>query len=428
MKKMLCGVVAGIMVLLAFSANPGNVFAGEVNLLVDKLVEKDVLTPVDAQILLDETQTAVAKEIAEGKSGTLPGWIQTMTFKGDLRLRYQTEEQDTISASSTTTAKRERARVRFRLGAEAKVTKDWEVNFGLASGSTDPRSTNQTFQDNFASKGIMLDYAYGTYALNNNIDIRGGKIELKKTLWLISDLLWDGDINPEGVFVNGNLVLNSSAELFLNTGYFIIDEVSAGAEPSLFTIQPGVKWDVSEAVTLKTSINYYAFNSLDGFRYSNIVDGGSTNTTSTTPASFKYDYDSMGFSTELGMNLQEDAEVDEFINYVSLFGDYIKNSDPAENNTGYLTGVKFGDKKVKDPNTWQAKALYRKLEKDAWVDFLPDSDFLGGITDAKGYELIFNYALAKNVILGFDYYKSKTDTASTKKEQDLLQVDLLLKF
>jgi len=425
MRKMLYLMVTGIMFLVSLS---GNSFAGEVDLLVGKLVEKDVLTPVEAQILLDETKTAVAKEIAEGKSGTLPSWIQKMSFKGDLRLRYQSEEKDTTVGAMTTTAKRERSRMRFRLGSEAKVTKGFKVNFGLASGGTDPRSTNQTYQDNFSTKGINLDYAYGTYSINNNIDILGGKIKLKKTLWLVSDLLWDGDINPEGFFVKGNLPIDSYTEVFLNTGYFTIDEVSKGAEPSMFIIQPGFKWDVSDSVTLKTTANYYAFNSIEGLAYSNIVDGGGTNTTSTSPSSFKYDYDSLGFTAELGMNLQQDAEVDEIINYVSLFGDYIKNGDPDQNNVGYLAGVKFGDKKVKKPKTWQAKVLYRKLEKDAWVDFLPDSDFLGGITDAKGYEFVLKYALAKNVILGFDYYKTETDIATTKKEQDLLQVDLLFKF
>lgn len=425
MKKVVCLIVTGIMILLALS---GKSFAGEVDLLVDKLVEKDVLTPVEAQILLDETKTNVAKEIAEGKSATLPAWIQAMTFKGDLRLRYQSEEQDTITSSSTTTAKRERARIRFRLGSEAKVTKDWKVNFGLASGPADPRSTNQTFEDNFATKTIMLDYAYGTYSLNNNIDILGGKMELNKTLWLVSDLLWDSDVNPEGVFVKSDFSLNSETDVFLNTGYFIIDEVSAGAEPSMFIIQPGIAWDMSEAITLKTSINYYAFNSLKGSRYSNIVSGGSTNSTSTTPASFLYDYDSLGLSAELGINLQADAEVDELINYVSIFGDYNSNRDPSNNNIGYLAGVKFGDKKVDGPGTWEAKMLYRTLEKDAWVDFLPDSDFLGGITDVNGYEFIVNYALAKNVILGFDYYKAETDIATSKKKQDLFQIDVLCKF
>ncbi|MFH2138763.1 MAG: putative porin [Candidatus Omnitrophota bacterium] len=425
MKKI---VFLTIMLSIALSAVCGKTFAGEVDLLVNKLVEKDVLSPVEAQILLDETKTAVAKEIAEGKSGTLPAWIQTMKFKGDLRLRYQNEEKDTAKTSGVTKAKRERARVRFRLGAEARVTDGWKVDFGLASGGTDPRSTNQTFQDNFSSKGIMLDYAFGTYALNNNVDVMGGKIKLKNTLWLASDLLWDGDINPEGVFVKSNLPLDSSTEIFLNTGYFIIDEVSSGAEPSMFIFQPGFIWEANESVTLKSSLNYYTFNSIEGLPYSNIVDGGGTNSTSTTPASFKYDYDSVGFSTELGVNLQEDAEVDEIINYVAVFGDYISNSDPSTDNTGYLAGIKFGDKKVKNPGTWQSKVLYRELEKDAWPDFLPDSDFLGGQTNAKGYEFIMQYAVAKNVILGFDYYKTESIAGTTKYDQDLYQIDMVLKF
>jgi len=131
---------------------------------------------------------------------------------------------------------------------------------------------------------------------------------------------------------------------------------------------------------------------------------------------------------ELGINLQKDAEVDEMINYVKLFADYIQNPDPSEENSGFLYGIQFGDPKVKEPGAWQAKALYRKLEKDAWPDFLPDSDFLGGITDAKGYEFIIEYGLAKNIAIGLDYYKTQTVKALSKKEQDIIQIDMMMKF
>jgi len=416
------------MFMLLGNAFVMNALAGETDLLIKKLVEKDVLTPFEAQILKDETLQDVAKQNANRKNGALPSWVQKIKMKGDIRVRYQNEEKDTTASSgSVTNSKRERARVRFRLGLEAKPVSGWKVNAGLATGSDDPRSTNQTMQDNFSTKGIQLDYAYATNSINNYVDILAGKIVRKKALWAPSDLLWDGDVNPEGAAVKLDI---PEINAWLNTGYFILDERSSGADPSIFFAQPGVTLEMGN-MKLKTSFNYYATNSIKGLPYSNIVDGAGTNSTSTTPSSFKYDYDCRGLSAELGINLQEDAEVDEIINYVTLFGDYITNPDPSEQNTGYLFGVKFGDKKTKKPGQWQAKVLYRELEKDAWLDFLPDSDFLGGDTNAKGYELIFNYAIAKNITLGLDYYRTETlkvPTGSSKEEQDLVQVDCVVKF
>lgn len=85
-------------------------------------------------------------------------WVKHIKFKGDLRLRYQFEEKDTTSSAITTTDERIRGRIRFRLGLKAKVDKKWKVCTAIATGSADPRSTNQTFQDNFSTKSIQLDY------------------------------------------------------------------------------------------------------------------------------------------------------------------------------------------------------------------------------------------------------------------------------
>jgi hypothetical protein len=430
MKKWLVLIAFGLILSLG---SAGSVLAGEIDLLTEKLVEKDVLSPIEAQILLDETNALVAKQNAEGKNGSLPSWIQKMKFKGDLRIRYQSEEKDTIrAAGTTTTADRERARVRFRLGGEAKPADDWKVYWRLDSGgTTDPRSTNATMDNNFSAKGITLGRAYMSYTPMPEVSILAGKMDRKKAIWAPGDLLWDGDINPEGATLALNKSFGSDITAWLNSSYFILEEMSSGADPSLVAIQPGVTIDATDNIKVKGSFNYYAFNGIKGLAVSNITGGSGTNTTATTPASYKYDYDSWGLSCEVGINLQKDAEVRELINYVSLFGDYITNGDPSEENNGYMFGVKFGDKKTKKPGMWQAKALYRELEKDAWVDFLGDSDFLGGDTNAKGWELIFNYALAKNVTLGIDYYRTETakvPAGGNKEEQDLVQIDCVLKF
>ncbi|MCM8812702.1 MAG: putative porin [Candidatus Omnitrophica bacterium] len=408
----------------------GQAYAGEVDLLVEKLVAKDILTPSEAQILLDETKTQLGKDMAAGRVDSLPSWIQTMQFKGDFRARYQNEETDTTSGSSKSTAKRERGRIRFRLGADAMANNEWKVGFGLATGVDDRRSTNATLDNVFSPKTITLDYAYAKYSPLSNLFVTMGKPTQKDMFWAVSDLLWDTDINPEGIGIHGDLFnVVSGLDLFLNFNYLLLDELSGGAEPTMVMLQPGFSYDVTEMINLKSSINYYLTNSVQGQPYNTLHSpkhGGGTNTL--RGSDFRYDYDCLGFSAELGVNLQKDAEKRELVNYVSLVADYIQNPDPDDQNTGFLYGVKFGDKRISDPGTWQVYALYRELEKDAWLDFLPDSDVISGITDVKGYEVIFQYGLAKNVSLGFDYYRSETIKASTKKEQSLYQVDCVVKF
>ena len=60
MKKMLILAFMGAILSLAASC-----YAGEIDLLLQKLVEKKVLTPGEAQEILAETREEVKKEIAE---------------------------------------------------------------------------------------------------------------------------------------------------------------------------------------------------------------------------------------------------------------------------------------------------------------------------------------------------------------------------
>ena len=67
--------------------------AGEIDLLLQKLVEKGVLTGAEAQQVKTETQEQVKKEIAQGKFSSLPAWVMNTKLKGDVRLRYQNHHE-----------------------------------------------------------------------------------------------------------------------------------------------------------------------------------------------------------------------------------------------------------------------------------------------------------------------------------------------
>jgi hypothetical protein len=67
MKKFLWLFVAACLV-----ACPGIASAGETDLLIQKLVEKGILTASEAQILQDDVKQDVAKQNAKGTNDALP--------------------------------------------------------------------------------------------------------------------------------------------------------------------------------------------------------------------------------------------------------------------------------------------------------------------------------------------------------------------
>ena len=421
-------LIIALIGMVSITLGLGNSRAGEVDILINKLVEKKILSQSEASQLLDEMQkemsrqkeeikqmaSEAAKAEAKGASVKLPSWVENTKFKGDFRLRYQREdtENDGIPA-------RTRARIRLRAGVESKVNDQWKAGFGLATGGTDPRSTNQTLDNEFETPDIRLDYAYAKYSPNKMISISGGKI--KNPIWGAKDLLWDGDITPDGVAAGIETKISPNVEFFATPAFFILEEfANSKKDPAMGLIQPGINWKVTDKVNFKIAGTYYDFYNVKG---SNMAVH-SSGTNSTVGGLWIYDYDSIAADAELGVKLSG------MLPYFGLFGQYV-NSDASADNTGWLAGFKAGHKSVKDMGQWQFVYNYRKLEKDAWPDWLPDSDFYGGGTGVKGSEFEFTIGLYKNVTFGIDYYMTepiRLAPGALSQDQTILQADLVVKF
>jgi len=330
-------------------------------------------------------------------------------------LRYQWEDKHDAPD-------RHRGRYRFRLGLETKVNEAVKVAAGLATGGDDARSTNQTMCDGFSTPDIRLDYAYAEWMATSWLTLKAGKIKsIKKVIFRPSDLLWDSDINPEG----GSFLLSkkmNNCDLFMNTGFWVLDESSSDtSDPFMWVIQPGFKYKFDEKTHIKMAVAGYIFDNVEGATLTNGDDeSGKYNTLE--GGALKYNYNSIAPSIEMGFK----EPFGGLIPYLAVFGDYVYNPDPSEENNGYLLGIKFGDKKVKEWGQWQAKYMYRYLEKDAWIDIFPDSDAYSGHTDVKGHEFALTYGIGKNVTLGIDYYYMEGIKGTGRRH--LLQVDWKIKF
>ena len=422
MKNILTSILI-ITVFTLWSTPP--VWSGKVEILVDKLVEKKILSANEAEEILKEIEEEEEKERAEtvrevkdaitkGEEGVtlvkVPEWVSKMKFSGDFRLRYQMTDREGRP-------ERHRGRYRLRAGIETEVVDKVKVAFGLATGSDDPRSTNQSLTDSFESPDIRLDYAYAEYTPFQWVSLVGGKI--KNPLWRPSDLLWDSDIRPEGGAAKLSWELHPKFKVFANLGVFVLDERSGDQQdPFMYALQPGFGWKITDTTHLKTAATFYGFSNVE-----DTVLDHSSETNTLRNGVLRYDYDAFGMGSELGFKNPCGTRLP----YLAFLGEYINNPDPEKDNEGFLVGWKLGHKKVKKKGQWQARYMYRRLERDAWPDILPDSDFYGGETDARGHEVVFKYGVNKHVVLGLDYYYSEKLHGRSEAE-NLLQVDMEFKF
>jgi hypothetical protein len=430
--KLLCAVLTVFFVLSLGTQT----MAGEVDILVRKLVEKGILNKEEGDKILQETKqeaakekeqavkeakAAVAKDAKEGKFPGLPEWIAKTKFTGDFRLRYQWESRQ-IDSTSNTDYDRNRGRVRVRLGLETEVAKNLKFLFGLASGSNDPRSTNFTFSGDSDKKQINIDYAYVDYTPYTWMKAQAGK--MKNPVYKVSELMWDEDINPEGAAAQFNWNIRDSFSLFMNAGVFVVEEYSKDAnDPYMYVFQPGFIWKPGECTQLKYALGYTEFDNLKGnsFKYSS----GSNTLVLNKKANkvLKYDYNAITMAGELGFKGPFRGAVP----YCALIAEYAHNTHPSSNNNAYLTGFYFGQEKVRERGQWQVKYMWRRIERDAVPDFLPESEFYAGSTDVQGSKLAFQYGLMKNVWMGLNYYRAGKIHGDSEV-QNMMQTDLNLRF
>ena len=405
--------------------------AGELDILLDRLVEKNVIDPGEAQEIRVETQEETKKEISQQRHSTLPMWIQAMKLRGDVRLRYQ------FNDNKNKTYNQHRGRYRLRFFVDGKVNEKVYMGFGFASGSSaDPRSTNQTFTDNNGKKNLYIDYVFAEYNANDSLAFTAGRT--KNPLWMTHDMLWDTDVNLEGLSARLNYQVDDNWQLFSNAGFIMLNEsASDPQDPYMLFAQPGLSWrDAGGVYDFKAGAAVYAFRHqkhsaalnhrpavADGYQQANTLVGGK----------YKYGYDAITPEFEFNVNILEPVTMPVLglfgyeVTYAGLFGSQVKALGHSKNSSAWIAGVKLGQRKVEDAGQWQLRWSLRRLEKDAWLDNYPDSDFYGGSVGVKGSEVLLTLGLLRDFALDLDYYRTAPISGSLKSER-LFQADINLKF
>ncbi len=308
--------------------------------------------------------------------------VKKLKFSTDVRFRAEMDRNSKKNDGSMR-ADRDRLRYRARFGVSYNLTKNYEFGIRISSGNPkNQQSPHTTLGNGFDSHQFSIDKAYIKIKSDKGLWVWAGKNSIP--FWEQNELLWDADVNPEGISASGSFNISNAAKLTSVIGYYII------ANDSEFSQKFGDHSTMALAqFKYTTSFDTNKFTLSSGMVVAHIQEALDYNIWET---SVQYKLNNAGIT--LG--------VDYFSNLADLEGKTDLEGNRIDSNfedqkDGYAFSVKYGK------NKFGASITYASIEKYAIVDMFAQDDWVRwGNSDMtrssnfKGFELNFKYKITKN--------------------------------
>jgi hypothetical protein len=373
-----------------------------------KSAEAVVATSTEQQEAIDRTTDSLAQTRA-----SIGPWVANFTWKGDLRYRNETIDQEYVSTE------RNRDRVRARFGFFAKINDTMRVEMqATTTEAFDARSSNQTLTNANSRKNLDIDTMYGEWSPMASTRLTFGKMRYP---WIrTSSYFYDGDVNPEGIALNWQ---QGATGAFAAVFYTHLMERSTQADSNMAGVQAGWRGTFGDGGRYTLAAGYFDHGAVQGYPayFDQLPAFAFGNTTTTNPAICR-----RGFTTCLAndyniVDLLAEVQFNVGARPLVLFAEYGHNteadfqnvsSNPTQNipkglDTAYSAGFTFG--RASAPRSWEFGYLYQVVEKDALFAQWIDSDFAAGLTDGKGSAVRFAYQLARNWRFNLTYLMNETN-------------------
>lgn len=314
-----------------------------------------------------------------------------LNVTGDLRLRYQGDYSDDDARA------RRSGQVRGRLGATYSVTDRVTLGTRIVTGDADdPNSTDVQMSNWDDDLQVALDLAYAQINFGE-LNLYGGKIPQP---FARTDLVWDGDVNPQGLSGVYKHKLSDGSALRASGLFFIVDEDAVAADSTMVGAQLGYdtaqlgdfKFDVSAAYydytlgsvvgadsgDFRTNLRRANGDYLSDFNLGDLIVGATW--------------------SGLGSKLP-----------VRLVGDYVKNfGAETSQDTGY--GADLGIGRVTQPHDWRVTYGYSVTETDSVLAAF-SHDNIGIGTNYELHALTVDYVPMPKTLLTAIWYHYKPENA-----------------
>lgn len=421
----------------AFFAAAGAAMAQDSAPLVDLLVKKGIVSDQEAEELKAELVKNFATTTSAGKLN-LNSALTEFKLSGDVRIRHQEETKQT--QGKLTTDEQRRERFRFRLNGDFSMVKNWTAGFALETGSA-ADSGNQTFVGGNDDSAIALARAYVGWKPMREASLTLGKF---KNPFYTTDMIWDGDINPQGASETYTLEIGGksgkdSIDFRAGQIYMMDNKESAlgasGRDSYLFSQQAvGTLYfggNNANSVVFAPGYMFYTNSSVSGFgnetawagnpKYYNIF---------TAPGE-------VNFAGVAGEGTAIKTYWDFAYNFTGnnqVRKGYGIARSYSTDKTAWLLGVAYTYGTGKLQGDYSLKADYREIGVGAIDPNISDSDFAFGNLNQKGFKVSASYNIADFASLNATYFYTtdKQETLShsiaSLDHSQILQLDLVVKF
>ncbi|PCH84851.1 MAG: hypothetical protein COB89_03960 [Piscirickettsiaceae bacterium] len=328
-------------------------------------------------------------------------WAGKIKIKGDLRIRN--ENRSTTNGVSS----KGRQRYRARIGVYADVTDNVKAGIRLSSGKNDTAtSTNETIDDNFHKDDTGIDLAYINWTVLDGLELMGGKF---KQPWqqVSGGMVWDGDLNPEGVAARYTAKLGG-VNVITSAGVLSLDDngSSSSEDETINFAQVAAKFKLAGSKTM-LGVSIYDFS--EGDNNALAIAKGNDST--------QYQLTEIFGQTSVNVGLP-----------LKVYGHYVVNNDADGINSGEDTAWLLGVGTKMGP--WKMSYDYRDVELNSVFAAFNDSDFADGYSDSKGSRWKLAYKINKNFSVATTYLDTEMGslTSKGKGNVDTWQIDLKAKF
>ena len=377
-----------------------------------------------------EIEKAVAEKVKEEVK--LPGWLKRIKITGDVRTRY--EGRWNLEAKGEELKDRNRGRLRARLFFDGKISDEFTAHLGLCTNMDTKRgwkgkTSNDDMTGYASTKNFGLIRSYGEYKPKwlPGSKFGGGKFKLN---FLHTDILWDPDCNPEGIYGYYKYQEHDMFQPFLYSSWIILDE-NSGSDPRLTIIQPGfdlklgpVTWTLAGSFHDYVNINEGTARTVEGDDKSMANMALYGNTLNAAEDGYKYGFRLYEGITYLKFKFA-DVPVMLFFDYIENVADHV----PSDHDTAISTGFKVG--KNKRQGDLSLYFHWSKIEPDATLGIYNDSDFYGSNRKGTKTKLSYNawdWLTLNAALFVTENVKDWVDGKDARSEETRFMADFVAKF